>query len=237
MHTLLVHGGGHGAWCWDGVRAELGVQGIASSALDLPGSGSDPTPRGGIDLDAYISSVIARVDAIEDDVAIVAHSLAGLTATAVGAARPDRISRVIFLAAMIMDTGERGIDSIPEDRRPNYFDMAMQSEDNSFTPPFEEACKRFFPGASEIEARRFYNQLTPQPLGPYLQPNPAGADALVRSGVSASYVLLSQDLTFRPPVARKFAAKVDCAPIEASGDHCWMLTDPDACARQIADLL
>jgi len=237
VHAVLIHGGGHGAWCWDEVRNRLAGLGHASSAFDLPGSGSDPTPRGEIDLAAYISSAIDHVDSIEGDVAIVAHSLAGLTATAVGAARPERITRVIFLAAMIMDTGERGIDSIPEDRRPNYFDMAMQSEDNSFTPPFEEACKRFFPSASEIEARRFYDQLTPQPLGPYLQPNPAGADALVRSGVSTSYILLSQDLTFRPPVARAFAAKVDCAPIEVSGDHCWMLTDPDACARQIADLL
>ncbi len=237
MHALLLHGGGHGGWCWDAVRGHLADLGIDSSAPDLPGSGVDRTPRAGIVLDDYIAAAVDAVDRIDDDVTIVAHSIAGLTAPAVAVARPDQVAHVVFLAALVTRTGERGIDSIPEDRRPSYFTLAEASGENSFLPRFDAAWKRFFPSLPEGKAREVFEKLTPQPLGPYLQPNPAGVDALEALPVRRSYILLSDDRTFAPEQAREFAAVADCSPIERPGDHCWMLTDPKACAGEVAELM
>lgn len=231
--VLLVHGGGHGAWCWASVQRYLGGAGIASTAMDLPGSGSDTTSRSTVTLNSYVDAAIAQVDAIDDDVILVGHSIAGLTLPAVTAARPGSISHVMYIAALITGPGERGIDSIPADRRPSYFDLAERSPDNSFLPPFQAAWDRFFPSLEEAQAREYYAELSPQPLGPYLDPNPVDVAQL---DTPSSCLLLEDDRTFPIPLAREFALRANVEPSIRRGDHCWMLTDPHACANAIAEV-
>ena len=232
-HALLVHGGGHGAWCWADVQRYLSSAGVASTAFDLPGSGDDLTPRADLDLDDYIAACVGQIDAIDDDVIVVGHSIAGLTLPGVIAQRSSRIAHAMFIAALVTSRGEQGIDSIPADRRPTYFTMAEQSSDNSFLPSFEAAWQRFFPSLEEHRARVAYQRLTPQPLGPYLQANPVEPTELE---VPRSYLLLQNDRTFPIAVAREFAQVTGVEPIIRSGDHCWMITDPHACANAIAEV-
>ena len=232
-HVLLVHGGGHGAWCWVDVQRYLSGAGIDSTAIDLPGSGRDTTSRSSVTLQSYIDSVTTHIDAIDDDVLLVGHSIAGLTLPAATAARSDRICHVMYIAALITGSGERGIDSIPEERRPSYFELAEQSPDNSFLPSFQTAWDRFFPTLEEAQARDTYADLTPQPLGPYLDPNPVN---VAHVDTPSSYLLLEDDRTFPIPLARKFAQRAGVEPVIRRGDHCWMLTDPHACANAIAEV-
>lgn len=232
-HVLLVHGGGHGAWCWADVQRYLAGANIASSAFDLPGAGADSTPRAGIDLTDYIDATVAQIDAIDDDVILVGHSIAGLTLPGAIAAREDRITHALFIAALVCDVGEAGIESIPADRRPSYYEMAQASGDDTFQPSFAAAWDRFFPSLEEESARAAYASLTPQPLGPYLQPNPV---AMAELRTPRSYLLLESDRTFPIVLARSFAAKAGVEPIIRAGDHCWMLTDPHECANAIAEV-
>jgi len=233
VHVVLIHGGGHGGWCWTDTQQYLTGAGISSSAPDLPGSGADKTPRAGITLDSYIDSTIAHIDAIDDDVLLVGHSIAGLTLPAVAAARPHRICHVLFIAGLVTGANERGIDSIPEDRRSSYFDRANQSVDRSFTPDFAHAWDRFFPALAEQQAQRVYAKLTPQPLAPYLQENPVD---MADVDIPRSYILLDGDRTFPIPLARRFAKQAGVEPVVRRGDHCWMITDPHACANAIAEV-
>lgn len=108
----------------------------------------------------------------------------------------------MFIAALVTSRGERGIDSIPTDRRPGYYEMAEQSPDNSLLPSSDAAWDRCFPSLDEHRARGVYERLTPQPLGPYLQANPVEPREL---DVPSTYVVLEEDRTFPVPVARKFA--------------------------------
>jgi len=232
-HVLLVHGGGHGAWCWADVQRYLRNEGVDSTAFDLPGSGEDLTPRADLDLDDYIATCIGHIDAIDDDVTLVGHSLAGLTFPGVIAQRSARIGHAVFIAALVTSRGERGIDSIPIDRRPGYYEMAEQSPDNSLLPSFDAAWDRFFPSLDEHRARVVYERLTPQPLGPYLQANPVEPSEL---NVPCSYIVLEEDRTFPVPLAREFAQELGVDPIIRPGDHCWMITDPQGCANAIVEL-
>ena len=213
-HVLLVHGGGHGAWCWADVQRYLAGANIASSAFDLPGAGADSTPRAGIDLTDYIDATVAQIDAIDDDVILVGHSIAGLTLPGAIAAREDRITHALFIAALVCDVGEAGIESIPADRRPSYYEMAQASGDDTFQPSFAAAWDRFFPSLEEESARAAYASLTPQPLGPYLQPNPV---AMAELRTPRSYLLLESDRTFPIVLARSFAAKAGVEPIIRAG--------------------
>lgn len=205
---------------------------MASTAFDLPGSGDDPTPRADLDLDDYIAACVGQIDAIDGDVILVGHSIAGLTLPGVIAQRSSRIAHAIFIAALVTSRGARGIDSIPVDRRPTYFTMAEQSPDNSFLPAFDSAWERFFPSLEEDRARAIYERLTPQPLGPYLQATSVEPSELE---VPRSYFLLQDDRTFGLQQAREFARRAGVDPVSMRGDHCWMITDPHACAQAIIE--
>lgn len=221
---LLVHGGSHGAWCWEGVTPLLESRGYDVATLDLPGSGSDPTPRASLTLDDSVGAIVAAVDRIPSgDVVLVGHSIGGMPLPAVAEERPGRVTGIVFVAAMVLMAGERGIDLIPEDRRPSYSAMAAASGENSLLPGFDEAWRRFFPSLPQADARAVYGRLTPQPLGPYLQPARVGIEEVA---CPRAYVLIEQDVTFPEPVAASFAARAGVAPVRFAGDHCLMLTDP-----------
>ena len=210
----------------------LAGAGIASTAVDLPGSGADTTPRGNVSLIDYIDAIVAAIDEIDDDVLVVGHSIAGLSVAAAAVARPERVRGVLLIAALVVNGGARGIDSIPEDRRPGYFEMAKASPDNTLLPDFESAWRRFFPSLEENRAVEFYAQLTPQPLRVYLDPNPVSWHEL---HMPIAYVVLEQDVTFPVSLANEFAQRANARVWIRSGDHCWMLTDPAACADAIGD--
>ncbi|MCF8539090.1 MAG: alpha/beta fold hydrolase [Candidatus Nanopelagicales bacterium] len=231
-HLLLVHGASHGAWCWSGVIQELDRLGVPATAFNLPGSGSDTTPRRDVTLQDYLAATIQQVDDTDATrVVLVGHSLAGIILPSVAAARPEKVEALVFVASVVLNSGERGIDSIPEDRRDTYFDMARESEDYTILPNFENGQTRFFSHLGLAAAQEAYAQLTPQPFEPYLSEVARGVDSVV---VPSAYVLLEQDVTFKPPVAEGFASKAGVVPDRMAGDHCVMLSDPFALAEKLA---
>lgn len=231
---LLVHGGSHGAWCWDRVRQILRDRDVETYALDLPGSGADPTPRAGLGLTDSVTAIVDAIDRIpSDSVTLVGHSIGGMPLPAAAASRSDRVDALVLIAAVVLCEGERGIDMIPADRRPSYFTMAGASGENSLLPGLGEAHRRFFPSLADEEAREVYARLTPQPLGPYLDPAEVGIEAI---GIPCTYVLLEDDVTFPVPVAMDFAMKAGVEPLRMPGDHCIMLTDPAALASVLEEV-
>jgi pimeloyl-ACP methyl ester carboxylesterase len=96
---VLVHGGWHGAWCWQPLAAELAGRGHTAVTPELPIGDPDAGAA------AYAEAVLAALPAGEPT--LVAHSLAGLVAPLVAAARPVR--RIVYLAAMLPEPG-RSVD-------------------------------------------------------------------------------------------------------------------------------
>ena len=87
---VLVHGGGHGGWCYQTVARLLQAEGHVVYAPSLTGLGErSHLRRPGIDLDTHITDVIALLH-YEDlhDVVLVGHSYGGMVITGVG--RPRR---------------------------------------------------------------------------------------------------------------------------------------------------
>jgi pimeloyl-ACP methyl ester carboxylesterase len=88
--VALVHGGFHGAWCWDLLIPELSRRGFRTSAVDLPSQDPD------LGAAAYADAVAAAIPD-DEEVVVVGHSAGGLVIPLV----PERrlVSRLIFLAA------------------------------------------------------------------------------------------------------------------------------------------
>ena len=73
MRFILIHGGFHGAWCWERVVPELTRLGHEAIALDLPGHGerADERPAN------YRERIQPILDVLRDGDVLVGHSGGG----------------------------------------------------------------------------------------------------------------------------------------------------------------
>jgi len=83
---VLVHGSGHGAWCWRDVVPVLEALGHDRRAIDLPSHGDDPTPLEQVTLERYADAVLA---AITGRAVVVGHSMAGFPISLAAEIAPD----------------------------------------------------------------------------------------------------------------------------------------------------
>lgn len=229
---LLVHGGCHGAWCWGQVIEGLTARGVASRAFDLPGCGADETPRSAITLADQVEAAVAQVDALPDGpVRLIGHSIGGWLLPPVAAARPERVTEVVFVAAAVLNRGESGIGVTPVERRAGYYELAAASPDNSLMITFEAAWGRFFQHLGEAEARQAYARLTPQPFQPYLDPAIVGVEDIE---TPRRYVAFDDDRTYPDESTITFAAKAGVLREVVPGDHCAMLSAPHVVVAALA---
>ncbi len=72
MRFVLVHGGFHGAWCWDRLVPELARRGHSTVTVDLPGHGAR------VDEEATLLGYRdAVVEVLEPGDTLVGHSMGG----------------------------------------------------------------------------------------------------------------------------------------------------------------
>ena len=167
---MLVHGGSHGAWCWDGCADELQRQGHSTIYFDLPGHGEDATPREQVTLGSYAHLIRQKLTEVAPRrPVVVGHSLAGVGLAEALSCEAELIQQLILVAGLVLKPGERAIDRIPESRRPSYFELAEASNDRSFMLSPEVTARVFFNDLSDKQARYFHSRLTPQPLSIYLK--------------------------------------------------------------------
>ncbi len=113
MDLVLIPGFWLDAASWDEVAHPLRAAGHAVHALTLPGLESREADRSGIGLRDHVDAVIAVVDSIAGPVVLVGHSGGGAIAHAVADARPDRVSRVIYVDSGPLRDGGVINDELP----------------------------------------------------------------------------------------------------------------------------
>jgi pimeloyl-ACP methyl ester carboxylesterase len=109
---VLVHGGGHGGWCYQRVARLLRDHGHDAYTPTLTGLGErshllDPD----IDLDTHITDIV-NVLTFEglDEVLLVGHSYGGMVITGVGDRAADRIAGLVYLDAANPTNGQSLVD-------------------------------------------------------------------------------------------------------------------------------
>ncbi|HEY3881804.1 MAG TPA: alpha/beta fold hydrolase [Trebonia sp.] len=109
---VLVHGAGHGAWCWEHLTPELAVLGYQVQAPDLPGLGEDQTPPGAVTFDSYVTRVTGMLRSSPEPVVLVGHSLGGTTISQVAEEAPELVAKLVYLAAFLPCDGESAGDAV-----------------------------------------------------------------------------------------------------------------------------
>lgn len=108
-HFVLVHGAGHGAWCWVKVVALLESAGHRVTALDLVSAGEDTRSADDVSsLEQYdrpLEDLLASWPEGEK-VILVGHSLGGSSLTRMSELFPKKISVAVYLAALMPAPGQ-----------------------------------------------------------------------------------------------------------------------------------
>jgi pimeloyl-ACP methyl ester carboxylesterase len=109
---VLVHGGGHGGWCYDRVAPLLRAAGHDVVTPTLTGLGErSHLVSAEVDLDLHIRDVVAVLQFFDlRDVILVGHSYGGMVITGVLDRAPDRIGRLVYLDAATPVNGESLVD-------------------------------------------------------------------------------------------------------------------------------
>ena len=109
---VLVHGGGHGGWCYAKVAPLLRAAGHDVYTPTLTGLGERSHLVGpNVTLDLHIRDVV-QVLQVEDlhDVILVGHSYGGMVVTGVADRAADRIGRLVYLDAANPVNGQSLVD-------------------------------------------------------------------------------------------------------------------------------
>jgi 2-succinyl-6-hydroxy-2,4-cyclohexadiene-1-carboxylate synthase len=112
---VLLHGFAGTHRTWDGVAGRLDPERYRPLALDLPGHGEQADAERPISFAGCVEHVLARTP---ERFALCGYSLGGRVALHVALAAPERVSRLVLVAATagIEDSGERAARS-EADRR------------------------------------------------------------------------------------------------------------------------
>ncbi len=109
---VLVHGGGHGGWCYQPVARLLRARGHEVYTPTLTGLGErEHLLNPSINLDTHITDVVKLLQ-FEDlqDVYLVGHSYGGMVITGVADRAPERIGNLVYLDAAFPMNGQSLVD-------------------------------------------------------------------------------------------------------------------------------
>jgi pimeloyl-ACP methyl ester carboxylesterase len=109
---VLVHGGGHGGWCYQRVARLLRAEGHEVYTPTLTGLGERAHLLDDrVDLDRHVADV-AAVLRVEDlrEVILVGHSYGGMVITGAADREADRVGRLVYLDAATPVHGQSLVD-------------------------------------------------------------------------------------------------------------------------------
>ena len=106
---VLVHGSWMGSWAWDDLKPLLTAAGHRVVTPNLPGyAPDDTTPRGELTLQLAAERIGAVLEAEgqPEPVILVGHSMGGIVISSAAEGRPDRVARLVYVAAFLLRDGE-----------------------------------------------------------------------------------------------------------------------------------
>ena len=126
---ILVHGGAHGAWCWQPTIDMLSTRALAvdlppQAIRGRPASIAPPPETARLGIGDFADAVIAFADAVAlERFVLVGHSMGGLTVAEVARRVPARVAHLVFVSCIVPPEGRTMIDTLPEAVR----DLTRQS--------------------------------------------------------------------------------------------------------------
>ncbi len=234
---VFVHGGFHGAWCWQRTIAELAELGHQALAVDLPGHGTR------LDEESTLANrTEAIVSVLRPGDVLVGHSGGGFDATLAADARPDLVGHLVYLAAALPREGRTYPEAMTmRNREDGEFDgdvgemlgYLQFSEDGAMTfADFEGAWKYFYHDCDETTARWAFDQLGPERFGDTTV-TPVSIPRFWAAELPRSFIVCAQDRSMPQWLADNVAHRLGVEQLVIDTSHSPFLSRP----RELAVLL
>jgi pimeloyl-ACP methyl ester carboxylesterase len=169
------------------------------------------------------------------DIVLVGHSFGGSVISRVSQEIPDRLKRLVFHTAFVVEDGTSVNDNIPADQTALFAATASASPDNTVECPWEVFRDFFIQDARPQDARSVWERLVPQPF----QPWDAKLDLaeFYRAGLPKSYIAVADDRalpegTWHPGMSSRLGR---CKIVAMAGSHEVMFTRPAELARKLVE--
>jgi len=103
---ILIHGSWHSSWNWHKIVPLIEKAGHKAIAVDLPGMGRDKTPIQEVRMKTTIDKICEVIDSVIGKVILVGHSKNGILISQAAEYRPDKIEKLVYLAAYLIPNGK-----------------------------------------------------------------------------------------------------------------------------------
>ncbi|HEV3354326.1 MAG TPA: alpha/beta hydrolase [Acidimicrobiales bacterium] len=225
---VLVHGGFHGAWCWERVTELLGQSGVPFVAVDLPSSGAHAVPPGDLHTDAR--AVTDVVEAIDGEIVLVGHSYGGAVITEAGL--HPKVRHLVYITAMQLDEGASCITATPGVDAPvTEIAAALQPGEDPTMVVLDPAIAgpAFYSDCDDATLEWAVSRLVPQPMETMTQ----CPERIAWRHCESTYVVCAADRVVHPIVQRALAGRATHC-LEWGTGHFPLLSRPDLVAELLS---
>jgi len=228
---VLVHGACHGAWCWEKLILHLEQAGHEAIAVDLPAHGEDNTPVKGLTRQHYVDRVTQTIDAVQQPVVLVGHSLGGLTISEVAEQRPESIGLLVYLTAALIRNGESWPDVVARNEPSKLAANIIVSADRTTSMVNLAKVKEiFYADCGEADVERAKKLLVPEPVGPRAEIVRTTDQRFGR--VPRVYIECLQDNAIRPSFQKSMYTATPCKKLYSMNtSHSPFFSAPAELAR------
>ena len=235
MPFVLLHGGGLDSRCWDAVAPLLNDM---VCAVDLPGRGSRPADFATVTVADFVDEVVAGiVDRDLSEVALVGHSLAGITMPGVALRVPDRLRRLVFVSCAVPPDGG-SVAEILATFSPAVADLAARIGDGvvdshgALHPDLATAM--FCNDMNEHDRALTLSLLVPESFGVIAESIDLRG---LRGSVPSTYVRLLRDASLTLELQNRMAINASADEVvDIDAGHMVMITRPTDLAKVLNKL-
>jgi len=140
-HYILVHGAWEGAWSWDNTRIALEQAGHTVTAIDLPGSYGNQQAIPDVTMARYVETVADAIIALDHPVILAGHSMGGAVISAVAELLPEKIERLVYVAAFLLKDGDNVLAAMQRDPDGEYLPRLTFAQDQSYATVSEDVVR------------------------------------------------------------------------------------------------
>lgn len=238
MRFVLVHGGFHGAWCWERTIGELERLGHEAVAVDLPGHGER---RAETEPTTFAGRVDAVLAAVQPGDVLVGHSGGGFDISMAADAAPDRVGHLTYLAAGLPREGRTWPEAMAlrADGTMGDFDVAGMlghlevTDDGAMRVATPDGARQlFFHDCDDATVRWAFERLCPERAGE-TSTEPVSLPRLWAADIPRSYIRCLQDRAKPGWLSDLVADRLGVEPLTIDASHSPFLSRP----AELAELL
>lgn len=221
---VFVHGGMVGGTSWKKVRKLLERKNNVLMPTLTGLAERKHLSHPNIDLETHIQDILNTIYYEElEDIVLVGHSYGGMVITAVADRIPEKIKKLVYVAAVLPMNGESMFDAVGPEISAFLYNSAKEGNGWEVPPGIPESY-----GIEDPEdIKWFKTSSTAHPIKTFQQKISYNSSSFEK--LNKTYIKCSHDLALEPMATRAKNMNIPCYEINTG--HCPMITCPEALVK------